>query len=65
MALSCCELPLVNDELDGETARETNGAGITARVADPLSEPDVADTIVVPCCLETARPEALIVAVAG
>lgn len=65
IAFSCCELPLVSDEVAGDTARETNGAGTTARVAEPLSEPEVAEIVAVPCCLETARPEELILAVPG
>jgi hypothetical protein len=56
---------LINDELVGATARETNGADSTARVAEPLREPDVAEIVTVPSFFETARPEELIVTVPG
>ncbi len=40
----------------GVTAIETRAAAATVRVVEPLTEPDVAVIVVVPCATLVARP---------
>ncbi len=49
----------------GVTAIETSMAGPTVRVVEPLTEPDVAVIVVLPCATLVASPELLMVATAA
>ncbi len=49
----------------GVTAIETRAAGATVRVVEPLTEPDVAVIVVLPCATLVASPELLMVATAA
>ena len=48
----------------GVTAKETNTGGVTFRVADAVTAPEVAVTMAIPVARPVARPALLIVATA-
>jgi hypothetical protein len=49
----------------GEIAIETRVAAVTVSGVDPLTEPEVAEMLAVPCAALVANPALLIVAVEG
>jgi len=55
----------VIDGFAGVTAIETTVAGVTVRVVDPLTVPELAATVVVPTPVPVARPTLEMVATAG
>jgi len=55
VAVNCCVIPVAIEGSAGVTAIETNVAGLTVRLVEPLTVPDVAVTEVLP----TAEPEAI------
>jgi hypothetical protein len=46
----------------GATVIDIKAGAVTIRVADPLTDPEAAVIVAVPCAFEVARPDALIVA---
>jgi hypothetical protein len=56
VAVNCCFVPSGTEGLPGVTAIERSTGGVTARLADPLSEPDSAVIVVAPWPRVLARP---------
>jgi hypothetical protein len=56
VAMNCAFVPGAIDDVAGVTAIDTSVAAVTARVADPLVEPDVAVIVVDPCAMLVASP---------
>lgn len=54
--VNCCFVPSATDALDGDTASETNAAGVTVRVLEPVTAADVAVITVCPVPTLVARP---------
>lgn len=64
--MNCSVVPGAIEGVAGETAIETRVAAVTVIVVDPLTEPEVAVIVVLPCATVVARPAVeLIVATAG
>jgi len=53
---------LASEAFAGVTAIEVSMGGVTVRVAEPLTEPDVAVMVLVPCAVPLANPELEMVA---
>jgi len=62
VAVNCSVVPFANDELNGVTAIDNRLGVLTLRTLEPLTDPEVALIVVVPCILLVARPPAEIVA---
>lgn len=62
VAVNCCFVPLAIDGLAGVMASETRFAGLTVRVVEPDTFPEVAVTVVAPAARAVASPAELIVA---
>ena len=60
--MNCCVVPSGMLGTAGVTAIETNAAGVTVRLVDPETFPDVAVAVVVPTATLLARPALLMVA---
>ena len=56
MAVNCTDSPSTTEELAGVTAIELNTAGVTVRTVEPLTDPNVAVIVVVPCAALDANP---------
>lgn len=54
--VNCCLVPSANDAVAGDTASETNAAGVTVSVLDPVTDDDVAVITVCPVPTLVARP---------
>jgi hypothetical protein len=65
VTVNCCFVPLAIDGRAGVTAIETNVAVVTVSVAVPTTVPRVAVMAEVPTATPVARPEVVMVAVAG
>lgn len=65
MAVNCCCAPTISEDVDGVTASETGTAGLTNRVAEPLTEPKLAEMVVLPGEILVAYAGELIAATAG
>jgi hypothetical protein len=65
VAVNCCVSPAATLGFGGVTAIETSAAGRTFSVVLPVTDPDVAEIVVVPCTRVVARPPAAIVAAAA
>lgn len=67
--VNCCLVPSATDALPGETTSDTSAAGLTTRVLEPVTEPEVAEIMVCPVATLIAKPldvgEPLIVATVG
>jgi hypothetical protein len=61
-ALNCWVVPRAADEFAGVTAIESNAAGFTVSVVDPVTAPEVALIVVVPDATALAKPALLMVA---
>jgi hypothetical protein len=61
--MNCCVVPRAVETVEGPIAIDTNVGTVTVKMADPLTEPEVAPILVVPCPRLVARPALLIVAV--
>ena len=55
-AVNCCFVPSATEALPGDTASETSAAGVTVRVLEPVTDPEVAVTAVCPVPTLVARP---------
>ena len=70
--MNCCVVPRGTDGIAGVTAMETSTAGVTVTVVEPVIEPEVALTLVLPnptllntpCVLTVAMPEFVVLQVA-
>ena len=62
VAVNCWFVPDEIDGFAGVTVMETKPAGITVRVVDPLTAPELAVTVVVPTPVPVASPLLEIVA---
>ena len=62
MAVNCCVVPKAIDGLAGVTAIETSAGGLTVRVVEPLTLPDVAVMVALPVATLIANPAAEMVA---
>ena len=62
MAVNCRVVPSGMDGIAGVIAIETNCAGATVRVVDPVIEPELARIVVFPKSTLLARPAAEIIA---
>jgi hypothetical protein len=60
----CSLAPIAMDELAGITVSETRAAGVTARLAEPVTAPKVAVMLVVPAATVLAAPAEVTVATA-
>jgi copper chaperone CopZ len=56
VAVNCSVVPGAIEGVAGVTAIDTSVAAVTVRVTDPLTEPDVAVIVVVPCATLVASP---------
>ena len=56
MAVNCCVAPSGRVGIAGVTAIETSVAGVTVRVVEPLTDPTVAVTLVLPTATAPATP---------
>ncbi len=65
MAMNCCCAPTISEDVDGVTASETGTAGLTNRLAEPLTEPELAEMVVLPGEILVAYPGEFIAATAG
>jgi hypothetical protein len=65
VAVNCSVVPGAIDGVAGVTAIDTSVATVVVSVADPLTEPDVAVMVAVPCATLVARPVGVMVATAG
>jgi len=62
VAVNCCEIPAATDAVAGVTAIDVNTAAVTAKVAEPMTVPDLAVIVVDPCDAAVAKPAVLTVA---
>lgn len=60
VAVNCLVRPLATDGLAGVTATETNNAGVTLKVVEAVTVPEVARIMELPVALAVARPVVLI-----
>ena len=65
VAVNCWFAPDVIEGLAGATAIDARVAGVTVSMVDPLTVPELADTVVVPTLFPVARPPPTIVATPG
>jgi hypothetical protein len=65
VAVNCCGVPSATVAVGGLIAIDTSAAGVTVRIVEPLTVPEVALTVAVPIPTPCPSPAALIVAVAG
>ena len=63
VAVNCCVRPTGIEGIAGVIAIDTNVAGVTVKLVEPVIEPEVAMTLAVPRALLLARPAAPIVAI--
>ena len=56
VATNCCFVPSAMEGLDGVTAIETRATLVTVRMADPETEPEVAEIVAVPGATLVASP---------
>jgi len=63
--VNCSVVPGAIEGVAGVTAIETSVAAVAVSVADPLTEPDVAVIVAVPCATLVASPVVVMVATAG
>lgn len=54
--VNCCLVPSATDALPGVTASALRAAGVTVSVVEPVTEPEVAETIVCPVATLVAKP---------
>jgi hypothetical protein len=54
--VNCCVLPRAIDEFTGDTVIETRAAVLTVNVAEPVTDPKVAVTVVCPVPALVASP---------
>lgn len=55
-AVNCCFVPSATEALPGDTVSETSAAGVTVRVLEPVTDPEVAVIAVCPVPTLVARP---------
>lgn len=65
VAVNCWFVPDAIEALAGVTAMDTRAAGMTVRVVEPLTVPELAAMVVVPTPFPVARPPVAIVATPG
>jgi hypothetical protein len=65
VAVNCWIVPGAIEGVDGVMATEASAAPVTVNVVDPLTEPELAEIVALPCATLAANPALLVVAVAG
>jgi hypothetical protein len=63
VAVYCWLTPMGSNDESGNTSIATNVAGVTVSVADPLTDPELAEMVTVPAATAVAKPESETVAI--
>ena len=62
VAVNCAVVPFAIERLEAVTAIDTNVAGVTVKLAEPATAPEIACIVLVPAPAAVTNPPAVIVA---